>query len=68
MNRSLEWKILNLYYFQKFLFKKFNFKKYLILIKMIIDKKNLNKKIISARSFFNNHGYLIIRNSFKKTL
>ena len=64
MNRSLEWKILNLYYFQKFLFKNLILKKYLILIKMIIDKKNLNKKIISARSFFNNHGYLIIRNSF----
>lgn len=35
---------------------------------MIIEKKKLTKNSILARSFFKKHGYLIVRNSFKKRL
>jgi len=35
---------------------------------MLIQRKNLNKKIVLARSFFKTHGYLIIKNTFKKSL
>lgn len=35
---------------------------------MIVQRGDLNKKIIFARSFFKSNGYLIVRNSFKKSL